>query len=159
MSVEEQCQWIRESLTSFPQFPNRTNHDAIYGPIPDLFVSATQGKTLVFEERDSDCVDSETGNPKWKLVEEMDRLSGSDAYKSIQASLLLRKLRWSTLGLQFDWSKVKLKVFLIFLFILFINFVLVSIFLSIIHLFNLNGYLVVQRSVMISHEFSDIIFI
>lgn len=105
LSVEEQCQWIRESLTSFPQFPNRTNHDAIYGPIPDLFVSATQGKTLVFGERDPDSVDYETGNPKWKLVEEMDRLSGSDAYKSIQASLLLRKLRWSTLGLQFDWSK------------------------------------------------------
>ncbi|KZV28186.1 alpha-ketoglutarate-dependent dioxygenase alkB [Dorcoceras hygrometricum] len=107
LSLEEQCQWIRESLTSFPQFPNRTNHDAIYGPIPYLFVSATEGKALVFEERDPHSVDSDTSNPKWKLVEEMDRLSGTgnDAYKSVKASLLLRKLRWSTLGLQFDWSK------------------------------------------------------
>lgn len=27
-------------------------------------------------------------------------------YKSVAASVLLRKLRWSTLGLQFNWTKV-----------------------------------------------------
>ncbi|CAF2115862.1 unnamed protein product, partial [Brassica napus] len=34
LSLEEQCKWIKESLTSFPQPPNRTNHNAIYGLSP-----------------------------------------------------------------------------------------------------------------------------
>ncbi|CAN6908097.1 unnamed protein product [Brassica oleracea] len=34
LSVEEQCKWIKESLMSFPQPPNRTNHNAIYGLFP-----------------------------------------------------------------------------------------------------------------------------
>ncbi|KAK4488756.1 hypothetical protein RD792_004540 [Penstemon davidsonii] len=106
LSVEEQCHWIRESLLSFPQPPNRTNHNAIYGPIEDLFISAEERKVLVSEERPLDRVDSETivskSDPRWKFVEES---NGKNACKSVSASVLLRKLRWSTLGLQFDWSK------------------------------------------------------
>ncbi|KAL0385352.1 UNVERIFIED_CONTAM: Alpha-ketoglutarate-dependent dioxygenase alkB [Sesamum radiatum] len=114
LSVEEQCQWIRESLTSFPQPPDRTNHNAIYGPIEDLFVSAKEGKVLVLEERLPDNVSSEseinviqsdTSASQWKFVEELGESHGRDASKSVPASVLLRKLRWSTLGLQFDWSK------------------------------------------------------
>ncbi|KAM7255617.1 hypothetical protein ACFE04_008515 [Oxalis oulophora] len=75
LSLEEQCLWIRESLRSFPQPPNRTNHNAIYGPITDLLTSANQAKIFHHDG------------------------------KSVSASLLLRKLRWATLGLQFDWSK------------------------------------------------------
>ncbi|KAJ0972532.1 hypothetical protein J5N97_020491 [Dioscorea zingiberensis] len=37
LAVEEQCYWIRESLNTFPQPPNRTNHTASYGPMYDLF--------------------------------------------------------------------------------------------------------------------------
>ena len=100
--MEEQCRWIKESLISFPQPPNRTNHNAFYGPIHDLFVSANQRKALVEDEELS------LGNGdarEWKFVEE-DRVSSrGTAGKSISAPVLLRKLRWSTLGLQFDWSK------------------------------------------------------
>ncbi|CAK9144309.1 unnamed protein product [Ilex paraguariensis] len=112
LSIEEQCQWLRESLKSFPQPPNRTNHNAIYGPIQDLFVAAKEGKVLVEEESSSRNLDSNTnyilGNiniPRWKFVEERGASTGGDTRKSELASILLRKLRWSTLGLQFDWSK------------------------------------------------------
>lgn len=113
LSVEEQCQWIRESLTSFPQPPDRTNHNAIYGSIKDLFDSAIQGKVLVLEEKPSDdvCSDidvthSDVSTSLWKFVDELCEPHGKDACNSVPASVLLRKLRWSTLGVQFDWSKV-----------------------------------------------------
>ncbi|KAL6529400.1 hypothetical protein OROGR_015023 [Orobanche gracilis] len=118
LSLEEQCQWIRESLTSFPQPPNLTNHNAIYGPIENLFVSAKEGKVLVFEDElpgvvcsDINVIQSDSSTPRWKFVEAFDESSGRDACKSVSASVLLRKLRWSTLGLQFDWSKVSLESF------------------------------------------------
>ncbi|XP_042057271.1 alpha-ketoglutarate-dependent dioxygenase alkB-like isoform X2 [Salvia splendens] len=112
LSIEEQRQWIRESLASFPQPPNRTNHNAIYGPIEDLFVSAKERRVLVEVERLPDDVCSEVNAlqsdvcaPWYKFVEEHGELRSKDACKSVSASVLLRKLRWSTLGLQFDWSK------------------------------------------------------
>lgn len=99
LSLEEQCKWIKESLTNFPQPPNRTNHNAIYGPIADLFDSAKDNKVLVQED---------LTNNKWKFYEEVDTVKAKQSNcKSVSASVLLRKLRWSTLGLQFDWSKVK----------------------------------------------------
>jgi alkylated DNA repair protein alkB family protein 1 len=103
LNTEEQCQWIRESLVNFPQPPNRTNHNAIHGPICDLFLAAKERKVLVEEESDS--VVSNAGDSIWKISEEGSALSGGNTLKSISASVLLRKLRWSTLGLQFDWSK------------------------------------------------------
>ncbi|PON50671.1 Alkylated DNA repair protein AlkB [Parasponia andersonii] len=99
LSIEEQYLWIKESLISFPQPPNRTNHNAFYGPIHDLFVAAKEKKVLVEESFSN-------GDPKaWKLVEEQEVSSRGKGCKSISASVLLRKLRWSTLGLQFEWSK------------------------------------------------------
>ena len=97
LSLEEQCKWIRESLTSFPQPPNRTNHNAIYGPVADLFDSAKANKVLVQEDTNI-----------WKFYdgEEATAKVKQRRCKSVSASVLLRKLRWSTLGLQFDWSKV-----------------------------------------------------
>lgn len=112
IGIEEQCHWIRESLTSFPQPPNRTNHNAIYGPINDLFIAARERKILV--EEDSSYTDersefnsfvSNVDGPRWKFCEEPGVSSRGNMLKSIPASGLLRKLRWSTLGLQFDWSK------------------------------------------------------
>ena len=109
LSIEKQCGLIRESLTDFPQPPNRTNHNAIYGPIPDLFVAANEGKVLVEENSpislselcpDCGCRDGK----EWKFVTEKDE--SLRKCKSVSASALLRKLRWSTLGLQFDWSRV-----------------------------------------------------
>ncbi|KAJ8759090.1 hypothetical protein K2173_003328 [Erythroxylum novogranatense] len=111
LSVEEQCKWIRESLTSFPQPPNRTNHNARYGPIHDLFISAKDQKVLVVEDNSLAQLDSESdacrnGDAKtWKFYEQHTAALGDKSCKSISASKLLRKLRWSTLGLQFDWSK------------------------------------------------------
>lgn len=99
MSLEEQCKWIKESLTSFPQPPNRTNHNAIYGPVADLFGSAKANKVLVQEDTN-----------RWKFYDGEDAIAKvkQTGCKSVSASVLLRKLRWSTLGLQFDWSKVLL---------------------------------------------------
>ncbi|KAF8399960.1 hypothetical protein HHK36_015832 [Tetracentron sinense] len=109
LSIEEQCHWIRESLTSFPQPPNRTNHNEIYGPIHDLFFSAQKQKVLVAGEnldRDTDSGVHKVDACKWKFSEIPIEMSRGDSCTSIAGSNLLRKLRWSTLGLQFDWSKV-----------------------------------------------------
>ena len=114
LSVEEQCQWIRESLASFPHPPNRTNHNAIYGPLENLFAAAKEERVLVEIEQPKDIV-SEIDSvhdaqitPRWKFSGELDKSCRGDACKSVSASVLLRKLRWCTLGLQFDWSKVHL---------------------------------------------------
>lgn len=98
LSLEEQCQWMRESLLSFPQPPNRTNHNAIYGPLQDLFAAAKERKVLVKDESDGD-------HPTWKFVDEAEVPLRGNGCTSCPASALLRKLRWSTLGLQFDWSQ------------------------------------------------------
>ncbi|CAA7037793.1 unnamed protein product [Microthlaspi erraticum] len=105
LSLKEQCKWIKESLTNFPQPPNRTNHNAIYGPIADLFDSAKANKVLVQEDPTSEtCIDTN----KWKFCDDDEEdvaKAKRRGCKSVSASVLLRKLRWSTLGLQFDWSK------------------------------------------------------
>lgn len=113
--MEEQCQWIKESLTSFPQPPNRTNHNAIYGPIHDLFISAKENKVLINEESSLDGMDSEDNScivsgddNRWKFCDETVASLKAKSCKSVSANVLLRKLRWSTLGLQFDWSKVSI---------------------------------------------------
>jgi len=97
-------------LTDFPQPPNRTNHNALYGPIQDLFVAAKEGKLLV--EDNSPITSSETyadidhrDDKEWKFTTEKDM--SLRKCRTVSASVLLRKLRWSTLGLQFDWSKVR----------------------------------------------------
>ncbi|CAK7336163.1 unnamed protein product [Dovyalis caffra] len=112
LSVDEQCRWIRESLMSFPQPPNRTNHNAIYGPISDLFIAAKERKVLVEDENTPARLDSGSngcvGNGdahRWRFCEEDSVPSIGKTCKSVPAPVLLRKLRWSTLGLQFDWSK------------------------------------------------------
>ncbi|KAG8639988.1 alpha-ketoglutarate-dependent dioxygenase alkB isoform X2 [Manihot esculenta] len=112
LSIEEQCRWIREGLISFPQPPNRTNHNAIYGPIHDLFIASKERKVLVEDENtlqsldsgSNACVSNEDSH-RWEFCEEHIALSRGKTHKSISASVLIRKLRWSTLGLQFDWSK------------------------------------------------------
>ncbi|MFS7958986.1 putative DNA oxidative demethylase, DNA-(apurinic or apyrimidinic site) lyase [Helianthus anomalus] len=110
LSIEEQCRWIKESLMSFPQPPNRTNHNAIYGAIHNLFNAAKNRQVLVKDETapaedDSVSVDINSQNHSWACLEELDSSVNGDSCKSVSASVLLRKLRWSTLGLQFDWSK------------------------------------------------------
>ncbi|KAM6562544.1 hypothetical protein CsatB_022542 [Cannabis sativa] len=107
LSVEEQCKWIKESLISFPQPPNRTNHNPFYGPMDNLFVAAKEKKVFVEELSSSPApsVDSSLDPKRWKLVEEQEVSSIGKSCKTISASVLLRKLRWSTLGLQFEWSK------------------------------------------------------
>ncbi|WCJ38767.1 Alpha-ketoglutarate-dependent dioxygenase alkB [Euphorbia peplus] len=109
LSIEEQCRWIEESLTNFPQPPNRTNHNAIYGPIHDLFIAAKESKVLMEDENVPPSLDSgrdvNNGDAhKWKFYEKDAASSRGKTFKSISTSALLRKLRWSTLGLQFDWS-------------------------------------------------------
>ncbi|XP_065009736.1 alpha-ketoglutarate-dependent dioxygenase alkB-like isoform X1 [Musa acuminata AAA Group] len=108
LTIEEQCYWIRQSLISFPQPPNRTNHTAIYGPISDL-LTAVQNKKILVEAENSNVslVDNNMLAPRYIFSEtSLDtHVEGHDSCKSVSASVLLRKLRWSTLGLQFDWSK------------------------------------------------------
>nr|XP_043608476.1 alpha-ketoglutarate-dependent dioxygenase alkB [Erigeron canadensis] len=110
LSIEEQCRWIKESLVSFPQPPNRTNHNAIYGPVHDLFYAAKDGWVLLEKEKlpgedKSTGADINVSSHRWASSEELNSSVSGNTIKPVSASVLLRKLRWSTLGLQFDWSK------------------------------------------------------
>ncbi|KAK9108494.1 hypothetical protein Syun_024505 [Stephania yunnanensis] len=113
LSVEEQCHWIKESLLNFPQPPNRTNHTAIYGPIHQLFIEAQKKRVLIeadsldvdVDSTDFDSINANANAPKWQFCEEGCEVPKAGSCRSISACSLLRKLRWSTLGLQFDWSK------------------------------------------------------
>lgn len=122
LNSEEQYQWIKESLINFPQPPNRTNHNAFYGPIQDLFLAAKERKVLVEEETSPASLNSRCkGDVQgWKFFEEHVVSLRGKTRKSISASVLLRKLRWSTLGLQFDWSKAG-DTFEVFYFLLIIH--------------------------------------
>lgn len=116
LSVEDQCHWVKESLTEFPQPPNRTNHTTIYGPISDLFLASQSKKVLVEEENVvADAEPEQSSFPgnglRWVFRDDSDV---PKAHKSVAASVLLRKLRWSTLGLQFNWTKVVSRIILLF---------------------------------------------
>lgn len=188
LSIEEQFCWIRESLASFPQPPNRTNHNTVYGPINDLWthvqkqhflvednadnlvcsedlpperenrcphadgvtaepcddrlISAGQPQALATETAHPDehvgCKENaqtaghdadvppitvkdeacgarvihekpEEGRVRWRFVDEAEARGasiGAESGKPISAESLLRKLRWATIGQQFDWAKV-----------------------------------------------------
>ncbi|XP_020080743.1 alpha-ketoglutarate-dependent dioxygenase alkB-like isoform X1 [Ananas comosus] len=111
LTIEEQCYWIRESLATFPQPPNRANLTAIYGPIYGLFNAAQNQKVLIETEDTDTLVDHELNGSKSSphsqkfLFAETSDVHRVETCKSIAALALLKKLRWSTLGLQFDWSK------------------------------------------------------
>lgn len=79
----------------------------------NLFVASRERKVLV--EEDISCADEDSVSSsfvtsfdglRWTFCEETGTASTGNRSKSIPASVLLRKLRWSTLGLQFDWAKV-----------------------------------------------------
>lgn len=106
LSIEEQYRWIKESLVSFPEPPNRTNHNAVHGAIHDLFNAAKDRKVLVEEEKIILPGEEDAHTHKWEWATCDEPSGNTNTSKSISASVLLRKLRWSTLGLQFDWSKV-----------------------------------------------------
>lgn len=81
----------------------------MYGPIFDLLIAAQNQKILVevenryAQERNeqSNC-GGKTHSKNFKFVEDSEIQTG----ETRTATSLVRKLRWSTLGLQFDWSKV-----------------------------------------------------
>ena len=87
-------------------------YNAIYGPISDLFIAANERIILVEDSSNTDegsefnSFVSHVDGPRWKFCKEPGVSSRGNMLKSIPASGLLRKLWWSTLGLQFDWSKV-----------------------------------------------------
>lgn len=115
LSTEEQCCWIRESLKTFPQPPNRTNLTAIYGSISDLLIAAENQKILVEAENPDIQERNEENNCGGKTESKYFKFVDSESQKgeehrSTAATTLVRKLRWSTLGLQFDWSKVCIRL-------------------------------------------------
>uniref|UniRef100_A0A804NLH8 Uncharacterized protein n=1 Tax=Zea mays TaxID=4577 RepID=A0A804NLH8_MAIZE len=115
LSTEEQCCWIRESLKTFPQPPNRTNLTAIYGSISDLLIAAENQQILVEAEnpdiqernKQNNC-GGKTESKYFKFVDSESQKG--EEHRSNAATTLVRKLRWSTLGLQFDWSKVCIRL-------------------------------------------------
>jgi alkylated DNA repair protein alkB family protein 1 len=145
LSKAQQLHWTIECLTSFPQPPNRTNHNALYGPIANLWAAFQEGKVLVERHHTSPSSFSETDNcestnrqrggeladnledplredkscsrinnedggathrpeKSWEFQERTDNCEIAP-FGCVSAENLVRKLRWATVGLQFNWSK------------------------------------------------------
>lgn len=118
LSMEDQFLWIKESLVTFPQPPNRTNHNAFHGSIHNLWSAAQNQKVLVEAGNLNSGVETDSqsntiikgpNGSSWVFMDEKDlkekKAKPGFPLKAIAASMLLRKLRWATLGLQFDWSE------------------------------------------------------
>lgn len=138
----EQLHWATQCLTTFPQPPNRTNHNAMYGPITGLWAAFQENKVLVEVASDkqecslvSDPRETYSTSTRQKvgekvfeevMVAERNRFHDDGTTtsgvgcekswefhdidlgrqsKSVAAESLVRKLRWATVGIQFDWSK------------------------------------------------------
>ncbi|KAI8527943.1 hypothetical protein RHMOL_Rhmol12G0113200 [Rhododendron molle] len=107
LNFEWFCNAILKSLTMFITEENLTIHYTIPNPAKSPF-SAWKIAQVCFG------IDLYSllawGVPLmgviWTFCEETGTASTGNRSKSIPASVLLRKLRWSTLGLQFDWSKL-----------------------------------------------------
>lgn len=121
LSNAQQLHWTIECLTSFPQPPNRTNHNAIFGPIEDLWLVSQEGKavreisqsqgqpTPVADMPEVDGSRFSEGQQCEDLtvfVADVKKTDNSQRFSKEEAETLVRKLRWATVGLQFDWSKV-----------------------------------------------------
>ena len=124
ISPEVQRHLTEACLGAYLEPPNRTNHNAVYGPIPGLWeaaqrdaFSATQPappsppgngfQDGVCGGRGGEGVEGEAspgGWSGWSRGEE--RVGGDGGGGGGAARTLLRKLRWATLGIQFDWAKV-----------------------------------------------------
>jgi hypothetical protein len=89
----------------------------MYGPIADLWDAFQEKKLLVEQECDavSNLIETDSANESQRAGEEVSeswqfRDNSEDelgrASKSVLAETLVRKLRWATVGVQFDWSKV-----------------------------------------------------
>ncbi|MCE0480639.1 hypothetical protein HAX54_037665 [Datura stramonium] len=98
LPVEEQCRWIKEGdLASFPQPPNRTNHNAIYGPLQDLFAAAKDNKVLIQEKQyrgtnnsEVEIIQNDINVPTWNFFDQLGALSRGVTCKSVPASVLLK---------------------------------------------------------------------
>ena len=80
LTVEEQGQWIRDSLISFLRPYSKTNHNPIYGPIWDLFMATKERKFL-----GALCNSSITNKDakRWKISQENIVSSRGSTCKSI----------------------------------------------------------------------------
>lgn len=146
LTKAEQLHWATQSLTTFPQPPNRTNHNAMYGPIADLWATFLEKKVLVeiaSDKQECNLADPDSVNEPISdtcqrvnekfcgdvMVAERNRFHDHEtttsgvaagkgwefhdnpidaserSLKSVSAETLVRKLRWATVGVQFDWSK------------------------------------------------------
>lgn len=82
LSKAQQLHWTIECLTSFPQPPNRTNHNALYGPIANLWSAFQEGKVLVERHHTSPSSFSETDN-----CESTNRQRGGELADSLEDPL------------------------------------------------------------------------
>ncbi|KAK8933876.1 Alpha-ketoglutarate-dependent dioxygenase alkB [Platanthera zijinensis] len=115
LTDEEQGHWIRESLVSFPQPPNRTNHTTAYGPIFDLFDAVQNNKVLIELGMASSKVEPTQSEGDVKSDLNSQRYSFSQVpreilwrvleKKGIRQEYLVRVVRWLSFGFRFSWPK------------------------------------------------------
>jgi alkylated DNA repair protein alkB family protein 1 len=99
LSEAEQQQLTEAALREYPQPPARSNHSRRHGPLPGLWEAAQADLRL---RQDVGCACMIGSSPK-------DTCSCTDSCWEADGSgpparQLLRKLRWVTLGPQFDWT-------------------------------------------------------
>eukprot|EP00003_Mantamonas_plastica_P002754 TRINITY_DN1212_c0_g1_i2.p1 TRINITY_DN1212_c0_g1~~TRINITY_DN1212_c0_g1_i2.p1 ORF type:complete len:424 (-),score=129.29 TRINITY_DN1212_c0_g1_i2:1220-2491(-) len=109
-SKKQQREWVSTCLTEYTLAPNNTNLHAIYQVPDDLWAQAHQGtkeKKEINGKRKHDSV--QEGEVAEVDVYNSDMSSSTfgnvdGKKKTADPDVLLRKLRWSSLGYQYDWT-------------------------------------------------------
>ena len=127
LSGAQQQRLLQAALRDYPQPPARSNHTRLHGPLPGLWEAAQQGLRLA-QDDGSCCACSRTGQGSgWQSMRADGAAAGhrrgssdtractstaacscqgiwTEEGKGPPAQQLLQKLRWVTLGPQFDWT-------------------------------------------------------
>lgn len=111
LSLKEQADLISDCLQAFPDPPASTNHDRSFGPLPQLWDAAQQ--QLFLKDGASPVADRATANSsKGDMISHNSSLARTASQSacwtsescSLSAQTLLSKLRWVSLGPNFDWT-------------------------------------------------------
>ena len=100
LDVETQREWLAAAVTKLCEPPAETNHDAAHGPIEGLWDAATGDANERWLHPASDV--GATRASRWSRSPPAN-VASSDATRR-EASSLLRRLRWATLGPKYDWT-------------------------------------------------------
>ena len=104
LDAATQRKWLADAVTRLCEPPAETNHDAAYGPIAGLWAAATSDEKCWLESVATGGANGDgDGVGPARFFWSRSPPAGAAATRR-EASSLLRRLRWATLGPKYDWT-------------------------------------------------------